>query len=157
MRWGASPRGPARCPEEPSSTGPPCGSSRAPRPGWWTPCLPRRFVATGRGCAPRSAARAVPETGRTGAPVVAGRRQAAPRGWFIIRSGFDRLARGAAWNVAGKFVQLGVTMAPLVVVARLVGPEAWGIFALTWVSVGLVEIFATMAPIDTVVQRREIA
>jgi len=72
-------------------------------------------------------------------------------------SGFDRLARGAAWNVAGKFVQLGVTMATLVVVARLVGPEAWGIFALTCVSVGLVEIFATMAPIDTVVQRREIA
>lgn len=72
-------------------------------------------------------------------------------------SGFDHLARGAAWNVAGKLVQLGVTMATLVVVARLIGPEAWGVFALTWVSVGLIEIFATMAPIDTVVQRREIA
>jgi len=72
-------------------------------------------------------------------------------------SGFDRLARGAAWNVAGKLVQLGVTMATLVVVARLIGPQAWGVFALTWVSVGLIEIFATMAPIDTLVQRRDIA
>ncbi|MFA7504728.1 MAG: oligosaccharide flippase family protein [Burkholderiaceae bacterium] len=72
-------------------------------------------------------------------------------------SGFDRLARGAAWNVAGKFVQLGVTMATLVVVARLIGPQAWGVFALTWVSVGLIEIFATMAPIDTLVQRRDVA
>src|SRR5690606_37164068 len=39
----------------------------------------------------------------------------------------------------------------------LIGPQAWGVFALTWVGVGLIEIFATMAPIDTVVQRREIA
>lgn len=71
--------------------------------------------------------------------------------------GFDRLARGAVWNVTGKFVQIGVTLATLVVIARLVGPQAYGVFALTWVSVGLIEIFATMAPIDTLVQRRTLA
>lgn len=86
------------------------------------------------------------------------RSTAAPAGAIIrvTMSGFDRLAGAAAWNVAGKVVHLSVTLATLVVVARLVGPEAYGVFALTWVTVGLIEIFATMAPIDTLVQRREI-
>src|SRR5690606_5177855 len=69
---------------------------------------------------------------------------------------FDRLASGAAWSIVGKAVQTAVTLATLVVIARMVGPQAYGIFALTWITVGLIEIFATMAPIDTLVQRREI-
>lgn len=69
---------------------------------------------------------------------------------------FDRLAQGAAWSIAGKLVQIAVTLATLVLVARLVGPQAYGVFALTWVAVGLVEILVTMAPIDTLVQRREV-
>ncbi|MFA7504731.1 MAG: lipopolysaccharide biosynthesis protein [Burkholderiaceae bacterium] len=69
---------------------------------------------------------------------------------------FDRLAGGAAWNIAGKVVQTVVTLATLVVIARMVGPQAYGVFALTWITVGLIEIFAMMAPIDTLVQRREL-
>lgn len=71
-------------------------------------------------------------------------------------SEFDRLASGAAWNIAGKVVQMGVTLGALVIIARIVGPQAYGVFTLTWICVGLIEIFATMAPIDTLVQRREL-
>lgn len=73
------------------------------------------------------------------------------------RRGLAGLARGAAWNIAGKAVHLAVTMVALVIIARIVGPQAYGVFTLTWVTVGLVEIFAIMAPIETVVQRRRIA
>lgn len=72
------------------------------------------------------------------------------------KTSFDRLASGAAWSIVGKAVQTVVTLATLVVIARMVGPEAYGVFALTWITVGLIEIFATMAPIDTLVQRREL-
>src|SRR5690606_9293381 len=56
----------------------------------------------------------------------------------------------------GKVVQMGVTLGALVIIARIVGPQAYGVFTVTWICVGLIEIFATMAPIDTLVQRREL-
>ena len=60
---------------------------------------------------------------------------------------------GAAWNVAGKLFQFGIGLAAIAVIARWVGPEAYGLFTLTWVAVGLVEILVASGPIDALVQR----
>lgn len=67
-----------------------------------------------------------------------------------------QLAGGAAWSVAGRAFQFAVGLAALAVVARWVGPEAYGVFALSAVMVGLLEIAVSVAPIDTLVQRREL-
>lgn len=67
-----------------------------------------------------------------------------------------RLAGSAAWSVAGKLFQLFVGLVSLAVIARWVGPEAYGVFALSWVAVGLVEIVVSDAPVDTLAQRRDL-
>ncbi|MEZ5726713.1 MAG: oligosaccharide flippase family protein [Burkholderiaceae bacterium] len=64
------------------------------------------------------------------------------------------LAHGAAWSVGGKLVRIATTMVALVLVARLVGPHAYGVFALSWVVVGLLESIVTTAAVDTLVQRQ---
>jgi len=67
-----------------------------------------------------------------------------------------RLAGSAAWSAAGKFFQFVVGLVALAVIARWIGPEAYGVFALSWVAVGLADIVVTAAPVDTLVQRREL-
>ncbi len=67
-----------------------------------------------------------------------------------------RLAGSAAWSVAGKLFQFVVGLVSLAVIARWVGPEAYGVFALSWVIVGLVEIVVSAAPVDTLAQRRDL-
>ena len=70
---------------------------------------------------------------------------------------FGHLVSGAAWNISGKVVQLSISLVSLGVIARLVGPEAYGIFALGWLVVGLFEIVVSGAPTDTLVQRKEVS
>lgn len=65
-----------------------------------------------------------------------------------------RLAGSAAWSVAGRLFQFFVGLAALTVIARWVGPEVYGVFALSWVIVGLADIVVSAAPTDTLVQRR---
>ena len=65
-----------------------------------------------------------------------------------------RLAGGAAWSAAGKAFQFIVGLAALMLVARWVGPEAYGVFALSWVVVGLADIAVSAAPSDTLAQRQ---
>ncbi|MCO5101793.1 MAG: oligosaccharide flippase family protein [Burkholderiaceae bacterium] len=68
-----------------------------------------------------------------------------------------RLAGNAAWNISGKLFQFVVSLVALAIIARWVGPHAYGVFALSWVVVGLVEIVVGAAPNDTLVQRRSLA
>jgi O-antigen/teichoic acid export membrane protein len=70
---------------------------------------------------------------------------------------FGHLVSGAAWNIGGKFIQLGSSLVALAVIARLVGPEVYGIFALAWLVVGLFDVFVSSAPTDTLIQRKEIS
>lgn len=67
------------------------------------------------------------------------------------------LVSGAAWNISGKVVQLSISLVSLGVIARLVGPEAWGVFALGWLVVGLFDIVVSGAPMDTLVQRKQVS
>lgn len=67
-----------------------------------------------------------------------------------------RLADGAAWSAAGRLLQFVVGLAALTLIARWVGPEAYGVFALSWVVVGLVEIVVSAGPTDTLAQRAEL-
>ena len=66
------------------------------------------------------------------------------------------LVKGAAWSVAGRVFELGVGLAAVALVARWVGPAAWGVFSLSYVVVGLVEIVISDSPGDTLAQRREL-
>lgn len=65
-----------------------------------------------------------------------------------------RLAGGAAWSGAGKAFQFVVGLGALTLVARQVGPEVYGVFALSWVVVGLADIVVSAAPSDTLAQRQ---
>lgn len=67
---------------------------------------------------------------------------------------FGHLISGAAWSVAGKVFQFLLGLVTLAAVARLVGPEAYGIYALAWLAVGIFEILVGGAPVDTLIQRR---
>ena len=67
------------------------------------------------------------------------------------------LVSGAAWNISGKVVQLAVSLVSLGVIARLIGPEAYGIFALGWLVVGLFDIVVSGASTDTLVQRKQVS
>ncbi|MCL4185656.1 MAG: oligosaccharide flippase family protein [Burkholderiaceae bacterium] len=62
----------------------------------------------------------------------------------------------AAWSAAGKLFQFLVGLIALAVIARWVGPEAYGVFALSWVVVGFAGIVVSAAPTDTLVQRRDL-
>ena len=43
---------------------------------------------------------------------------------------------------------LAVALVAVAVIARWVGPHAYGVFALSWIAVGLVEIVVSAAPTD---------
>ena len=64
------------------------------------------------------------------------------------------LLRGAAWNVLGKVVQFLLGLVALTVIARELGPEVYGIYAMGWVVLGLFDIMIAGAPTDALVQRR---
>ncbi len=70
---------------------------------------------------------------------------------------FGHLVSGAAWSIAGKIVQFLLGLITLAVVARLVGPEAYGIYALAWLVLGIFDIVIGGGPTDTLVQRREVS
>ena len=68
---------------------------------------------------------------------------------------FGHLLSGAAWSISGKIVQLALSLVALGIIARLVGPEAYGIFAIGWLVVGRYEVVVTGAPRDKQVQRKQ--
>lgn len=61
---------------------------------------------------------------------------------------------GAAWGGAAKLVQAVAALLALALVARDVGPQAWGLYALAWVVAGLVEIVVFAVPTEAIAQRR---
>lgn len=66
------------------------------------------------------------------------------------------LMRGAAWTAAGRFFEFAVGLAAVALIARWVGPVAYGVFSLSYVVVGLVEIVASSGPGDALAQRRHL-
>lgn len=61
---------------------------------------------------------------------------------------------GAAWGGAAKLVQAVAALVALALVARDIGPQAWGLYALAWVVAGLVEIVVFAVPTEALAQRR---
>jgi len=64
--------------------------------------------------------------------------------------------RGAAWIAAGRFFEFAVGLAAVALIARWVGPAAYGVFSLSYVVVGLVEILVADGPGDALAQRRDL-
>jgi len=69
---------------------------------------------------------------------------------------YGSLAKGATWSAAGRLFELAVGLAAVPLVARWVGPAAYGVFSLSYVVVGLVEIVVSDGPGDALAQRREL-
>lgn len=67
---------------------------------------------------------------------------------------FGHLVSGAAWSVAGRVLQFFLSLVALAVVARLVGPQVFGVYALAWLVIGLFDMVVNAAPMDTLVQRK---
>ncbi len=67
---------------------------------------------------------------------------------------FNHLIGGAAWSILGKVLQLLLSLITFAVIARLVGPQAYGVYALGWLALGLFDILIGGAPTDTLVQRK---
>lgn len=61
---------------------------------------------------------------------------------------------GAAWGGAAKLVHGVAALIALALIARAVGPQAWGLYALAWVLAGLVEIVVFSVPVEAIAQRR---
>ncbi len=70
---------------------------------------------------------------------------------------FGHLLSGAAWGISGKIVQFALSLLALGYIARVIGPEAYGIFAIGWLVVGLFEVVINGAPMDTLVQRKQVS
>lgn len=67
----------------------------------------------------------------------------------------QHLASGALWSSLSKVLQLLLTLATLVVVGRFAGPEAFGVFSLVWVVIGLIEQLAQTATSDSLIAQRD--
>lgn len=65
----------------------------------------------------------------------------------------SQLVDHTAWNAAGKLAQLAINVVALALIARIVGPQAYGVVALSWVFIGLTDILLVASPTETLVQR----
>jgi len=65
-------------------------------------------------------------------------------------------ARGAAWSAGGTWVQLVTALVTLGLVARILGPEPFGLTALAWIVVGLGEVLLVGALTESLIQRDRI-
>ncbi len=65
----------------------------------------------------------------------------------------SQLVDHTAWNAAGKLAQFAINLVALALIARIVGPQAYGVVALSWVFIGLTDIFLVASPTETLVQR----
>ncbi|MFA7504927.1 MAG: oligosaccharide flippase family protein [Burkholderiaceae bacterium] len=68
----------------------------------------------------------------------------------------SQLVDHTAWNAAGKLAQFAINLVALALIARIVGPQAYGVIALSWVLIGLTDIFLVASPTETLVQRRSV-
>ncbi|MCO5120441.1 MAG: oligosaccharide flippase family protein [Burkholderiaceae bacterium] len=68
----------------------------------------------------------------------------------------SQLVDRTAWNAAGKLAQFAINLVALALIARIVGPDAYGVIALSWVFIGLTDIFLTASPSETLVQRKTV-
>jgi O-antigen/teichoic acid export membrane protein len=71
------------------------------------------------------------------------------------RSLAGRAARSALWLLFGRAGQVAIAVVTLVIMARFLGPEIYGAFALAMLAMTLGETFASGTFADTLIQRRD--
>ena len=57
----------------------------------------------------------------------------------------ERTVKAAAWTALGTAVQAVVSLVGLAIIARILGPEAFGVTAAAWVVIGVVSVVITMS------------
>lgn len=75
------------------------------------------------------------------------------QGSFREMLSIRHLMSGAVWTAVGKLGQFVVGLGTVAILARLVGPEAFGVTALAWVAIGLIEIIVGNTLAESLVQR----
>ncbi|WP_432504961.1 lipopolysaccharide biosynthesis protein [Kineococcus arenarius] len=66
-------------------------------------------------------------------------------------------ARGVAWTLAGQWGLQGVRMVSIVVLARLLTPDDYGLMAMAWVITGFVATVGSLGLSEAVVQREHVS
>jgi O-antigen/teichoic acid export membrane protein len=67
-----------------------------------------------------------------------------------------RFVEGAVWSAARHLLQIALSLIALAVVAREVGPEAYGMFGIAMLVIGIAEMGAGGALTESIVQRKEL-
>lgn len=67
-----------------------------------------------------------------------------------------RFVEGAVWSAARNLLQTALSLVALAVVAREVGPEAYGVFGIAMLVIGIAEMLAGGSLTESIVQRKEI-
>ncbi len=65
-----------------------------------------------------------------------------------------RVALGAAWATVATWSGIGISLATFAVLAKLLGPEIYGIAAMVASVIGLLEVFLGIGILESIVQRR---
>jgi O-antigen/teichoic acid export membrane protein len=68
----------------------------------------------------------------------------------------SQLARGAAWSAVGKLVAVASSVAAVVLIARWIGPQAYGVYALAWVAIALAEIIVGGTLAESLAQAKDV-
>ncbi len=68
----------------------------------------------------------------------------------------SQLARGAAWSAVGKLVAVASSVAAVVLIARWIGPQAYGAYALAWVAIALAEIVVGGTLAESLAQAKDV-
>lgn len=66
------------------------------------------------------------------------------------------LLHGVAWSTVGKIAQVLLGFITLAAFARFLGPEAFGIVAIAWVAVGVVELITGGMLAESLIQQKEL-
>lgn len=67
-----------------------------------------------------------------------------------------RFFEGAVWSAARNVLQIVLNLAALAVVARELGPEAYGVFGVAMLVIGVAEMVAGGSLTESIIQRKEI-
>jgi O-antigen/teichoic acid export membrane protein len=66
------------------------------------------------------------------------------------------LFQAAAWSAGGKLVAVVTSLAAVVLIARWIGPQAYGAYALAWIAIALAEIVVGGTLAECLVQSKDV-
>jgi PST family polysaccharide transporter len=83
-----------------------------------------------------------------------------PARWFatehLVKDLKGRSVRGGAVTVAGQLLKLALNLAQITILARLLGPQDYGLFNMAAIFAGFLALFQDLGLSTATVQRRDV-